>query len=194
MNDPIRIWRRRSVATGSFGAVAILAIGAWTARPYLLPQQSHNPAQENKSHGADDNSVVASFGEADPPLVFDRAAFESVQLWKAPPTSTPEHEQADRSAPPPKLDLDLLAIISENGAQRAAVYDKASERVRIVGAGDVITGFKVVEVTRSEVTLSNGRREATLSLSVSAGSLLHPAGRRNSSQGSILGAGSEHAR
>lgn len=91
----------------------------------------------------------------------DASAFE-VQLWNAPPK--PVGATAPRPTPAPPLNLDLIAIISESNECKAALYERASDRLHVVAPGARIGRLEVLRVDASGVELRDGDRVLRLSL------------------------------
>jgi hypothetical protein len=96
------------------------------------------------------------------PAPLDLAAFNA-PLWVAPPPLPPPAPVV--AAPPkPPLKLQLIAIVREGEARKAAIYDPDQDRLFIVGKGDSIAGRVIEEVRASDLTLTDNGAKATLAL------------------------------
>ncbi len=97
------------------------------------------------------------------PPRLDLTAFRT-PLWvadAAPPTAP---VQAAPTPPPPPLKLQLLAIIHEGDAYKAALYDPDSDRLLIVAAGERIGTRSVESIDKAKLTLNDGAARRVLAL------------------------------
>lgn len=92
----------------------------------------------------------------------DGAAFR-VPLWVAEPASPPPPQETV-IPPPTPLRVQLLAILHEEGAYKAVVYEPDSDRILFVAAGDKIGARNVDVVDRISLTLRDESGTRTLGL------------------------------
>lgn len=106
--------------------------------------------------------ITAAARPVPTPLVaaLDVDAFRA-PVWVAPP---PVSAAAPPPPPPPPLKLQLLAIMREGTAYKAALYDPDSDRLLVVGSGDRVSGQTVDGVAADRVSLRDERGVRTLSL------------------------------
>jgi hypothetical protein len=134
--------------------LGVLACAAWALRP--LPRDRFDAAPIAASEPAAEPARLALT-----PL--DLAAFRA-PLWVAPPPPPPAPAPPAPAPPPPPLKLQLLAVVSEGGVYKAALYDPDADRITIAGPGDTIAGRTIKEVRAGDVTLTDGGKPRTLSL------------------------------
>ena len=71
---------------------------------------------------------------------------------------------ARAALPPLPLRLQLIAIVRDGEAFKAAVYDPDADRILVVAVGDSIAGRTVEQVRSADVTVRDGTRSRLLSL------------------------------
>lgn len=98
-------------------------------------------------------------------IPLDLDAFRA-PLWVAPPAPPPPVAAVP---PPPPLKLQLVAILSENGEYRAALYDPDADLLKVVGRGDSVAGRRIERVGQSDVVVLDGSLERTLALRIEEG-------------------------
>lgn len=76
-------------------------------------------------------------------VALDTAAFRA-PIWVAEPPPPPPPAPIATPPPPPPLRLQLLAIIRESDAYKAAIYDPDTDRILVVAAGEKL-GTRTVE-------------------------------------------------
>jgi hypothetical protein len=150
MAGPTRVGRLPILACG----VAVLTCGLWAFWP-LDRTLVEAPAI----------TVAAAGGGPSGPVPLDLAAFRA-PLWVAPPAPPAPVAAAP---PPPPLKLQLIAILSENGQYKAALYDPDSDRLTVVGAGNTIGGRRIERVGKSDVVVMDGALARTLALRTEEG-------------------------
>lgn len=98
-------------------------------------------------------------------LALDLDAFR-VPIWVAEPPPPPPSVAPARPPPAAPLRLQLLAITREGDRLCAVLYDPDSDRLHVVGDGEVVTGRTVEHVLADAVSFrdSGGRAIQTLSL------------------------------
>lgn len=92
----------------------------------------------------------------------DQSAFR-VPIWVT-EASPPPPPAPPKVTPPPPIRLQLLAIVKEDGAYKAAVYDPESDRLLVVGAGESIGLRSVDKVGATSVSIRDGASVRTLAL------------------------------
>ncbi len=93
----------------------------------------------------------------------DLAAFR-VPLWVADPAPPAPAVANAPAPPPPPLKIQLLAIIHEDDAYKAAVYDPDSDRILVVAAGGKVGTRKVEKIDEATLTLRDDTGKRVLAL------------------------------
>jgi hypothetical protein len=135
-----------AAATGlAFAACAVWALWPLPAPHVEIPSFEAPPIEQPQRKSL-------------PPL--DLAAFRA-PLWVAqpPPPALPAP-----TPPPPPLRLQLVAIVQEHGAYKAALYDPDQDKLFIVGAGESVSGRTIEQVGSGAVTIRDGGLLRTVSL------------------------------
>ncbi len=132
-------------------AAAVLSCAAWAFWP--LPARTIDAAPYEVPPTTDS-----------PRAALDLDAFRApVWIAAAPAVKAPA------PPPPPPLRLQLLAIVRDGGALRAALYDPDSDRLFVVSSGETIGGRTVETVTADRVDLKDAFGVRTLSLASAGG-------------------------
>lgn len=152
MTEPLRIWRWRCFALACVAIAASVAAAVWALRP--LPRaESPTPFMEVAS---------ATVPVADEVVALDRSVFDRNPWWVLP---NPGEELGSTPTPKPQalpLAIDLVGVLSVNGALVAALYDRGADRLLLVRHGEAIADAKVSELTNDRVTLTRGEGELVL--------------------------------
>ena len=134
--------------------LAVAAFGTWALWP-LRAIDIKTPAIDAQPAAPQDPGV--------PPL--DLAAFHA-PLWVAQPGPPPPPAPAP---PPAPMRLQLIAIVRESGAFKAALYDPDQDRLVIAGRGESIAGREIRDVRAGDVMLLDAGQSRTLSLKPEGG-------------------------
>jgi hypothetical protein len=118
------------------------------------------PRERVEAPSTDPVAAPQQHDDAPPPV--DLAAFNA-PLWVAPPPP-PAPAPVVAAPPKPPLKLQLIAIVREGEARKAAIYDPDQDRLFIVGKGDSVAGRVIEEVRASDLTLTDNGGKATLAL------------------------------
>ena len=84
-------------------------------------------------------------------------------IWKSAPTEGPKATVAT-----PKLRVQLLAIVVQNGARCAALYETESESLHILPEGHSIAGATVESITSDSVLMAHNGVRTRLALAPEA--------------------------
>jgi len=94
----------------------------------------------------------------------DRRVF-AAKLWNPPPPTPAPAEAAVKPTPEARpLNMQLIGIIEENGARRAAVYDADVDCLIILANGDHIHEQTVTNISFRGIELSDGHVQRKLVL------------------------------
>lgn len=151
VRNPLDRERRLDALALGLSAVALAAAAAWALWPV------HEP--EPKADLAPRPGSLAAASEAADPL--DAGPFERATLW--PIIDEPEPEPPPEPAGPP-AELTLIGISNGPGGRRAAFFDKASDRVVQLAAGETVGDVRISSVSDTEVSFERRGRTGTWSL------------------------------
>jgi hypothetical protein len=144
---PTRVPRRLIAG----GAIAIALSASWALWPVQVPNVPDPMLDSSTDKPRSAMTLTA--------LNLD--AFRT-PIWVSPP---PPPEPEKPAAPPPPLKLQLLAILSENGVYKAALYDPDTDTVLVVAAGETLGSARTVEsVLADRVAVRDARGLRTLAL------------------------------
>lgn len=161
MNDPIRIYRRRTRASWTLGIVAVL-LCAWFA-VVSRPESTRTVVELDTLHSSADEPAS--------PETINLSAYEQARIWVEPaPVAVAEPEQRAPDPVLPEAKLELLAVVinaheqSNEPVRLAAIYDPAQDRLFIVGSGESVGPHEIAEVDEESVVVMTGSRMTTLRL------------------------------
>lgn len=168
MSDPVARLRLAACGIWVFSCACAVPLVWWASAPRAPGgPRSGTPA-----------AALSADGRIEPganrPTPLDVAAFNN-RLWNPPPEPVveappPLPPEPPRPPPAPAGPMPiLLAILREQGALTAAVYNPVEDRVVVVRCGDVVLGREVARVTASTVELRAGASRATLTLDTELG-------------------------
>ncbi len=92
----------------------------------------------------------------------DPSAF-SAKLWNPPPEVS-EEVTVQRTVPRKPLRLQLVGIIDDGQALRAAVYDPDTDRLLILASGERVHQHTITSITADAVMLADDRVSHRLTL------------------------------
>ncbi|MCB9844656.1 MAG: hypothetical protein H6811_01535 [Phycisphaeraceae bacterium] len=158
MADALTRWR---FAAGSalLGACALIVMAVSWATSGVSGRHGSRATTEL-------SSPPASIGPPAQLAQIDHAAFDRVLVREAPPPpplpSVPARSETPFSIP----DLELVAILHEDGAPSvAAIYDPRSDRLWVLRVGDDLApDGRVTDLSADSVELAFGEHRAALSL------------------------------
>jgi hypothetical protein len=142
--------------TWLLGGAIIVACGWWALMSRPLTDTADSPISLKSP--TDENAAQTAPLEQIDPNVF------AVKLWNPPPPPPTPETLASKPEPTKPLKLQLIGIISEVGAHKAAVYDPDTDRLLIVASGDKVAEHTITEITAKTIELSDGRSTRTLRL------------------------------
>ena len=150
--DPLRTWRTRFLALVAGATCLLLPTVAWALRE-LPRSERHLSANEPEM------ATVRSLGEV---AMVDRSVFDRNLWWELPKSS-----QTTDTAQVPKpavlsIEVDLIGVITIDGALVAALYDRRANRLLLLRHGETIADAEVSELTNDRVTLSRGDGQLVL--------------------------------
>lgn len=136
-------------------AAFIAAVGAWSfwplggivdpsANPAVLPNPAAKPTTSS------------------PPEL--RIAAFSAPLWVAPPAPPPAPAPKPEPPPPPPLRLQLLAVVNQDGAYEAVLFDPDADKLYTVREGGTLGSRTVERVDATGVDLKDDAGTRTLAL------------------------------
>jgi hypothetical protein len=149
---PVRI-RGVGAAQGTLCAAAVGVSAIWAFWPLGSTEVLRDPAAPEPS---------SAFPEWKVPEL--RIAAFSAPLWVAPPAPPPPPEPEPKPAPPAPLKLQLLAVINQDGAYQAVLFDPDSDTIYNVREGESLGARTVERVSASGVDLKDSTGTRTLAL------------------------------
>lgn len=144
------------MATLLAGGAAVVVAAVWAFLPNHLPLV---PAGLEEVASAVEDSPTS---EPSPRPHLDASAFE-VRLWNAPMAT--DNSIASGDEPPlPTPNLELIAIITQDGQCLAALYDSTGDQLHIAGIGQHIGRLEIIQVDPGGVDLRDGSRNYRLKI------------------------------
>ncbi|MCH8342415.1 MAG: hypothetical protein IH983_00320 [Planctomycetes bacterium] len=143
--------------TWLIGASAMVMCAWWAVLPLEQHPGGTAVTMNQPSPGLIENSPNASD-------TIDLVAF-AARLWNPPlPQETDQQRQSKSAQRQELIRLQLIGIINDGGALKAALYDPDTDRLLIVRSGDRIRRHTVTAISAEGVELSDGRSTTRLTL------------------------------
>jgi len=144
--DPARIAKLRVIVTWVIASPLITGAAWWALRPLDEAPTGLRPIEPQIAPTESGDSLALELSGFNAPI------------WRDPPAQTEsETVREQRQAPFPALEL--VAIIADGDAHRAAIYIPGVDEFRIVGAGESLTSeVRVVAIESGAVELEHRGR------------------------------------